>query len=372
MPSQSDVAKLANVSFMTVSRVINGKGNVKEDTRIKVLKAIEELGYYPNAAARALNNNKTDGIGIIIPYAEFMTAAPYFLDLITSLEKNIDEMGYHLIFKFPSSIKSAADYSNLYMERKVDGLIVLAPSVDQWLLKRLTKDNVPSVVVYGRDDELDINYVDADNYNGIKKIVNYLLSLGHTHIGMLTGSTTLICGRDRISGYVDALKENKMQLDRQLIYYGNWEPESGIKAFNYFFNLKTPPTAIIASNDHMALGVMKEAERNGLKIPRDLSITGYNDILYSQYLTPSLTTMRQPLEKIGKLAVKLLIEAIENPDKPKEHIMMDTEFIIRESCAAPRKELNLKLKPLDPLEQPNLRVGIVYPHPEFGKSNKNI
>ncbi len=367
MPSQSDVAKLANVSFMTVSRVINGKENVKKETRQRVLKAIEQLGYYPNAAARALNNNKTDGIGIIIPHAEFMTVAPYFLDLITSLEHNIDKKGYHLVFKLPASMKSEAYYSQLYMERKVDGVIVLAPSVDQWLLKKLITDKVPSVVVYGRDDEIDINYIDADNHNGAKRIINYLVKLGHKRIGMITGSTTLICGRDRINGYLEALEENEMEIDKRLIYYGNWQPESGQRAFNYFFGLADPPTAIFCANDHMALGVMRSAFINNLEIPRDLSIFGYNDIIYSGYLNPPLSTMKQPLEAIGEKAVELLIKNIENPDVPKERIMMDTEFIERESCTYPRKNVHIKLRPDDLLDHKELRVGVIYPHPDLHK-----
>ncbi len=370
MPSQSDVAKLANVSFMTVSRVINGKENVKEETRLKVLKAIEELGYYPNAAARALNNNKTDGIGIIIPHLEFMTAAPYFLDLITSLEYYIDMMGYHLVFKLPYSIKNEADYSQLYLERKVDGVIVLAPSVDQWLLSKLTVANVPSVVVYGRDEELDINYVDADNHNGAKEIVNYLIGLGHRRIGMVTGSTTLICGRDRISGYIETLAEHEIDIDKRLIYYGDWQPESGMRAFNYFFGLAEPPTAVFCANDHMALGVMRAAKLNNLSIPRDLSIVGYNDITYSGYLTPPLTTMKQPLEEIGKRAVEILVKTIEEPEREKEKIMMKTEFIKRDSCTFPRQNIHIKLRPEDTIEHPELRVGVVYPHPDINKKQE--
>lgn len=367
MPSQSDVAKLANVSFMTVSRVINGKENVKEETRRKVMKAIEELGYYPNAAARALNNNKTDGIGIIIPHAEFMTVAPYFLDLITSLEENIDKMGYHLVFKLPSAIKNAADYSQLYMERKVDGVIVLAPSVDQWLLKKLITDKVPSVVVYGRDDELDINYIDADNHRGAKEIVNYLVKLGHKRIGMVTGSTTLICGRDRISGYLEALEEKRIEIDKRLIFYGDWMPESGERAFRYFFNMEEPPTAIFCANDHMALGILRAANVNNIEVPRDLSLFGYNDIIYSDYLTPRLNTMKQPLQEIGKLAVEILIKTIEDPERPKEKIMMKTEFIERDSCTYPRKNIHLKPRPDDLIDHRELRVGVVYPHPEIHK-----
>ena len=368
MPSQSDVAKLANVSFMTVSRVINGKENVKEETRRKVMKAIEELGYYPNAAARALNNNKTDGIGIIIPHSEFMTVAPYFLDLITSLEENIDKKGYHLVFKLPSAMKNAADYSQLYMERKVDGVIVLAPSVDQWLLRKLLTDNVPSVVVYGRDDDLDINYIDADNHNGAKKIINYLVKLGHRRIGMVTGSTTLICGRDRISGYLEALSENEVDVDKRLIFYGDWKPESGKRAFNYFFNLEEPPTAIFCANDHMALGIMNSARENNIEIPRDLSLFGYNDIIYSGYLTPPLNTMKQPLQEIGEKAVDLLIKTIEDPGRPREKIMMQPEFIERESCTFPRENKHIKPRPSDILDHRELRVGVVYPHPDIHKN----
>jgi LacI family transcriptional regulator len=182
---------------------------------------------------------------------------------------------------------------------------------------------------------------------------------------MVTGSTTLICGRDRISGYLEALEENGIAVDKRLIFYGNWQPESGRRAFDYFFKLKEQPTAIFCANDHMALGVMRSAKLNGITIPDDLSIFGYNDITYSGFLTPPLTTMKQPLNKIGEMAVDLLVRSINNPDMVREKIMMDTEFIERESCTVPRRIKRIKIAGTHPDESPpELRVGPIYPHPE--------
>ena len=235
MSSQRDVAKRANVSFMTVSRVVNGHSNVKKETREKVLKVISELGYYPNAAARALNRNKTNVIGIIVPYYEHFLAAPYFVELLLAIEKYVCVRGYDLIFNTSRGKSNRKDYSILYKHRKIDGLIIFAPSIhDSLSLENLVKDHVPFVIVGGREENSHVNYVDIDNAKGTREAINYLLTLGHRRIGHVTGILQVIDGRTRLQTYLGTLRSENVEIDEELIFEGDFTEKSGHDALHYF------------------------------------------------------------------------------------------------------------------------------------------
>jgi LacI family transcriptional regulator len=332
MSSQRDVAKKANVSFMTVSRVINGLDNVKKETREKVLKAINELGYYPNAAARALNRNKTNVIGIIVPYYEHFLASPYFVELLLEMEKYVALKGYDLIFNTSKTKFFNIDYSILYKQRKVDGLIILAPSIHEESLEKLVHETIPFVIVGGMEENEYINYVDIDNIKGTREAVEYLLNLGHKRIGLVTGISYVMDGRQRLQGYINTLNSHNIKIDNNLIFKGDFTEKSGYDALYYFFSLKHPPTAVFCSNDHMAVGVYKAAHEKNIKIPVDLSVIGFDDIKLASFLTPPLTTIRQPIDILGKTTAKLMIDCIEKKIKSVRKIIITPELIIRASC----------------------------------------
>jgi len=332
MSSQRDVAKKANVSFMTVSRVINDHNNVKKETREKVLKAINELGYYPNAAARALNRNKTNVIGIIVPYYEHFLASPYFVELLLEIEKYVTLNGYDLIFNTSKTKFFNKDYSILYKQRKVDGLIILAPSIHEKSLEELVHENIPFVIVGGMEENKYINCVDIDNIKGTREAVNYLLNLGHKRIGLVTGISYVMDGRQRLQGYINTLNSHNIEIDNNLIFKGDFTEKSGYDALYYFFSLKHSPTAVFCSNDHMALGVYKAAHEKNITIPGNLSVIGFDDIKLASYITPPLTTIRQPIEILGKTTAKLMIDCIEKKLKAVRKIVINPELIIRSSC----------------------------------------
>jgi len=332
MSSQRDVAKKANVSFMTVSRVINGYTNVKKETREKVLKAINELGYYPNAAARALNRNKTNVIGIIVPYYEHFLASPYFVELLLEIEKSVALKGYDLIFNTSKTKFSNNDYSILYKQRKVDGLIILAPSIHEKSLEKLVYESIPFVIVGGMEENKYINCVDIDNIKGTREAVQYLLNLGHKRIGLVTGISYVMDGRQRLQGYIDTLNSYNIGVDNDLIFKGDFTEKSGYDALYYFFSLASPPTAVFCSNDHMAVGVYKAAHEKNIKIPGGLSVIGFDDIKLASFLTPPLTTIRQPIDVLGKTTAKLMIDCIEKKLKDVRKIIITPELIIRASC----------------------------------------
>ncbi len=306
MPSQSDVAKRARVSFMTVSRVVNNMGNVKEDTRQKVLKAIEELNYYPNAAARALNMDRSFGVGISVPQSDFIFSTPYYLSLIIELERSFRRKGYHLVF---DSLEQNAktDYGLLFHQRQVDGVIIISPRKGDQQLESLVKQKIPAMVLYGNPGRPDIPYIDVDSTGGIRLLMGELKRLKHNRVAFIKGKGPLPMATERFNGYQTARDEYGMDRDEELIFSGDWTAQSGNSAYRSFFNLEIPPTAVLCSNDLMALGFMQAAFKNGKKIPEDISVGGFNGADYTPFLTPPLTTLGQPIYSVAHTAAEVLV-----------------------------------------------------------------
>ncbi len=335
MVSQQDVAKRANVSYMTVSRVVNKCGNVKKETEERVLKAIEELGYHPNAAARALNNRKTYNIGIVLPKKEYLLTAPFYIELLFSVEKQLKQNGYSLFLgSLHDDELSASDHSGLYKEGKVDGLMVFAPPFEAPFLEKLSGDDIPFTVVLGRSRGKKFNFVDVDNTGSAARVVSHLLELGHKRIGFVSGNIEEINAADRLKGYRLKLEDAGQPADEKLIYYGDWSLESGYRAYSELMTRENPPTAVFCSNDYMAMGMIKAAHDAGLKLPEDLSVAGFDDLQYSSFITPSLTTVRQPVEKIAVAAVDMMMAVISGKNSVPDEVILASEFIVRSSCLA--------------------------------------
>ena len=317
---------------MTVSRVVNKCGNVKKETEERVLKAIRELSYVPNAAARALNNKKTYNIGIVLPKKEYLLTAPFYIELLLSVEKHLRMEGYSLFLG--SLHDETSDYSDLYKEGKVDGLIVFAPPQDQPFLQKLADEGIPFTVVLGRSDDNIFSYVDVNNYRSASTVIKYLKGLNHSRIGFVSGNTQEINASDRLNGYRDELENHGIKYDEELVYFGDWSLECGYKAFNHLYGIEDPPTAIFCANDYMAMGVIKAAQDRKLQLPEDLSVVGFDDLQYSSFITPSLTTVRQPVEQLAVEAAEMIITAVQDKDAANYNTILESELIIRNSCRA--------------------------------------
>ncbi len=330
MATQQDVARRARVSYMTVSRVVNNQPNVSQKTRARVLKAIRELSYHPNAAARALSAGQTKNIGMIFPPEEYILARPYFTELSVKLEQNLSSRGYHL---FLGSIKKDSgdpELHRLIAERKVDGLIIFAPSMDDPNVRLLEAENVAFVAVHGRSRGAQYSYVDTDNSAGMKLILDHVTGLGHRRIAFVCGRLQEINAQERLEAYRKFLHSRGIAHDEQLVFHGDWSLESGYDAFVALHGKDPRPTAIVFSNDQMALGGIKAAHDRGVSLPRDVSITGYDDIQYASFSLPSLTTIRQPTNEIARIAVDLILERI--PDgKPCKRIVLEPQLVVRSS-----------------------------------------
>ena len=331
MASQYDVAQITNVSLMTVSRVVNGDLRVKKETREKVQRAIEELNYHPNAAARALNSQKTMTIGLILPKIGHVLSEPYFSQLIYYIEESISPYNYNLLIS-TAEHQNSKDLSLLYKQRKVDGLIIIGSEIKDERLNVLSENCIPTVLIHAHSGLPCINSVDVDNFEAIECFIDYLFSLGHRRIGFITGDLTVLNAYHRLSGYKTSLKNRGISVEEKLLYNGNWTSSSGYDAFLYFNKLRHLPTAVIASNDHMAIGFLKAAFEHDVNIPVDMSLVGIDDIEISSFTTPKLTTMRQPMESIGAMAVDTLIRSINNNISDEIHKIFKAEIVIRDSC----------------------------------------
>jgi DNA-binding LacI/PurR family transcriptional regulator len=337
MLSQADVAREAGVSVMTVSRVINGAVNVRPETRERVLKAIRELSYHPNAAARALTRNRASVLEVLIPHEDYFYSSEYFSELIFGVEKVVHDSDYNLIFNTYDP-GTGAEYAALYRQRKVDGLLIVAPAADDPSIAGLYEEGVPFVLVNGRTEALAASFVDVDNVGGAGLAVEYLYDLGHRRIGIITGNMLVVNARHRLKGYLDFLSSRGVPTRDEWIYRGNWSEQSGYAGLTYFMELKNAPSAIFCSNDLMAIGALRAAADLGLAIPEAVSIVGYDDIRLSSFVNPRLTTIHQPTDLVGKTAAEMMLELLGEeqggPVGPRG-VLLQPELVIRKSCEAP-------------------------------------
>jgi LacI family transcriptional regulator len=337
MASQQDVARRARVSFMTVSRVVNGHPSVRPATRARVRRAIEELGYFPNAAARALNSNRSRNVGIVFPRRDYLLVAPFCVELCVEVERRLRQRGYHLFLGSMAEERDPGDLYTLFKEGKVDGMILFAPRRDDPGIARLAAEGLPFVVVHGRSGRGEFPWVDSDNAQGTGLLLDYLFGLGHRRIGFVTGPLAELNSLDRLRRYRRELRARGIPLDEQLVEAGDWTLESGQAGLERLLSLRRPPTAVCFSNDQMAIGALKAAHDLGVRVPRDLSIAGYDDIHLASFTTPALTTVRQHIGTVGDRVAELLLERMEDGRREPRRIVLAPELVVRASCAAPRR-----------------------------------
>jgi DNA-binding LacI/PurR family transcriptional regulator len=333
-PTIKDVAAQVGVSYQTVSRVINNRPDVRPETRDRVLAAIAELGYRPNAAARTMGGGRTMTLGCISPNLVDYT----FASILDSVQAEARSLGYQT---FTGSAPNADDVQDLLeemQERQVDGFLLVNPHEDgrfQHLLPLIEK-SVPVVYLMNTPDDTPVPTVSGDDVWGGCTGTNYLLSMGHRHVATITGPPNAEGTHQRLQGYRQALAEAEIAASESLVLQGDWSPESGYQAVQRLLEQGELFTAVFTQNDKMALGAMQALREAGLSVPNDVSVMGYDDMPLSAYFYPPLTTMAQPMDKIGRHASRLLIEQIEQPNKPLEQIKIKPKLVERASCAPPK------------------------------------
>ncbi len=324
-----DVALKANVSIATVSRVVNKSDHkVNPATREKVLAAISELDYRPNALAKGLLMKKTMTIGIIIPDI----SNPYYAEIVRGIQDTADQAGYAvMLHNTDGKQERIIRYIYLLREKSVDGVIFCGGIINGYETLSILKELKERVVVVGRH-EVDFPAVMVDNMGGATQAVQHLIDLGHRLIGCIAGPDGSTTAADRLTGYRNALAQNGMALKEQLVKRGTWNPESGHLLARELLAGPERPTAILCANDQMAFGVIKAARELDLNVPKDLAVVGFDNVPPGSYFDPPLTTVEIPMYDIGVASMRMLINLLSG--EPFEKLrLFNTKLLVRGSTA---------------------------------------
>jgi LacI family transcriptional regulator len=332
-----EVARLASVSRSTVSRVINDHPNVRPETRERVRQAIRKSGYQPHAVARSLATNRTQIIGMIIPEAvTTLFTDPFFPLLLRGATGACNAHHYQLLLSlFDDPDGQEGMYQRVLRSGYLDGVILASTSLDDPLIPDLLCDRVPFVSV-GRYPNGRVHYVDADNIAGGRMAVEYLIHLGHQRIATITGRLNTSHGQGRLEGYRQALQAHHIQVEENLIVEGDFTESSGMVGIQRL--LPASPDAVFVASDMMAIGALKALRQAGRQVPQDIALVGFDDIPIASAIEPALTTVRQPIERMGSLAVEVLLSVLERAaeeEAPTHRIILPPELVVRASCGSP-------------------------------------
>lgn len=325
MANVKDVAKLAQVSTATVSRVISNKDKVKKETREKVLKAIEVLDYHPNNLGRQLRTMKTMTILVLVPDI----TNTFFSKILRKIEATAIKNGYEVLLGDTQN-KPADKYFSYFYEKKVDGIISLTSYFDINTLKTLS-EQCPIVLACENIEGISMPSVTINNILGAETMTRYLIEKGHKDIAYISGPLNGILGKYRMKGFKREMFKNKLKVNDDWIFEGDFTIQSGYDIGMKIIQLDTLPSAIFAANDEMAIGIIKVLTKHGIRVPNDISIVGFDNIVLSEIITPELTTYAQPVEEIGNQAIRKLLDLIENKALKEMDTLLEGTVLERQS-----------------------------------------
>lgn len=322
------VAERAGVSVNTVSRAINNKSDINEETKKRVLKVAQELGYVQNATAVALRTKKTRTLGVVIAD----NRNPFYAEVLNGIEEAAREKNYHIILaNTQRDYQKEEEAINLLLAKRVDGLLITPVQDRNDDIKNLIEANIPFVIV-GRDfKNIEVDAVYNDEVKGGFLATKYLIKKGHKRIALINGFLHKSPARGRLEGYKKALKEYGIPFDDSLVSVGDIDVKDGYERTKQLLEKGLNFTAIFAYNDMMAFGAMRAIKEKGLRIPEDIGLVGYDDIPFSSLISPSLTTIRLKKQELGVESLKLLLSRINVSRKKTKKIMLDVELKIRET-----------------------------------------
>jgi DNA-binding LacI/PurR family transcriptional regulator len=334
MATLKEVAKLAGVHSSVVSRVINNDSslNIKQETRERILDAVEKLNYRPNMAARNLKKNETKMLGMIIP--DFSN--PIYASIIHGAEDQAADEGYNLLVYSMKQTGLQNGYLSPLMEGRIDGLLIASSELDDTVIDDLKNIGKPFILV-NRFVPGANNYVVLDDLRGGKLATKHLAELGHQLIAHISGPLYTGTGLSRFQGYREGLTEANIEFVPSYVHESQYTVEGGYKSMQKLLDLPTPPTAVFASNIMICLGAMKAIHDKGLSIPKDISIIGFHDVFFASTLQTSLTTVKMPLYDMGKESVKKLIATIMDKEgESKKGLTIEgVSLIVRDSTDSP-------------------------------------
>lgn len=330
------IAELANVSTMTVSRVINNEKAVKAETREKVLKYINKHNYRPNPRARAFVLKRSKLIGLVVADIRNM----FFCELARGIEDTAYERGYSVAI---CSTDDKPERTKTYIEHMiaagVDGIIYGSSHLQEPAIEKLIDERFPLILVARKMKREDCNYVVLDNVRAARGITAHLIGLNYRKIAIITGQSYISTGIDRFNGYKDALKESGIPFSQHYVVQGPFTRDTGYEGTRRLLSLEDPPRAIFAGNDYIAMGAIDAIQEKGLRVPHDIALVGFDDTTFASNKRIQLTTVDHRQYQMGNLASQILIEYIERNETDYTHrIVLEPRIILRESCGRNLKE----------------------------------
>lgn len=324
-----DIAKKTGLSVVTVSRVLNNNPNVRESNRIKVENAIRELDYRPNAAARTLSSGKAAMISLVVPS---LTDA-FDMQVMASVEKALKECGMFMVVVSAESynVFSESVYASLFMEGRVDGILILTPICDSGYFYELKKRSIPFVLLDQHQVNLQMPTVTVDNYFGGYEATMRLIRGGAKKIAHISGADQFESSSERMRGYQQALLDSGIEVDKELIAPGDFTVACGFQAVKNWVEKGGVPEAVFAADDNTAFGVLNAAQKYGISVPRQLAVIGYDDHPFASMLYPKLSTVKQPTEEIGATGVQLLLDIINKKPRRNTKVTLQPSIILRET-----------------------------------------
>lgn len=331
----ADIAEVAQVSKMSVSRALNGQSGVSEQTRQRILKVANQLGYVQGASPRG-RGSSLKLIGLLIP--DITTS--YMGEILRGVSSAAERLNYGLMLFTQGKIahtERTSRYLALLNDSPVDGMLLVVPRDHEIIVNDLKAHDLPYFIIDHHSGTGDEPSVTATNRKGTMDAMRHLLALGHQRIGFITGRMDIACSHDRLQGYRDGLAEVGLPFDPELVREGDYTQPSGFQQAEALLGLESPPTAIVASSDLMAFGVMDAAKAANLIIGQDISIVGFDDIYMASQVHPRLTTVRQPLVAMGETALEQLVALLEGRTMLALRRELPTELVVRESTGRVRK-----------------------------------
>ena len=337
-PTLEEVAARAGVGRGTVSRVINGSPRVSEATRAAVEAAVAELGYVPNTAARALAANRTDAIALVVPEPEtrFFTE-PYFSDMLRGVGAALSDTEMQLLLIFAGSDRERQRLAQYLAAHRVDGVLLVSVHADDPLPDMLSQLEIPAVISGPRSADETLTSVDSDNYGGARQAVEHLIGRGRRTIAHITGRLDVYGAQRRVDGYRDALREAGHEVDELLIEPGDFSEGGGRRAMEALLERRPGLDAVFAASDVTAAGARQVLREAGRRIPDDVALVGYDDSAIARHMEPPLTSVRQPIEEMGRAMTDLLLREIADrrPSATRElerrQMVLATELVERAS-----------------------------------------
>jgi LacI family repressor for deo operon, udp, cdd, tsx, nupC, and nupG len=326
-PSIKDIAKLARVSHSTVSRALQNSPLVNAETAEKIRQIARDSGYRASAVARGLVTKRTQTIGLVVT----TVADPFASEVVSGLEQAANDHGY-AVFLAESNGEPEREKKIVqsFAERRVDGIVVTSSRVGALYLPLLSEMMVPIVLVNNQHPGAFVHSVMIGNLEGSKAAASHLVGLGHRRIAYLGDQFGYQSDTERLAGYREALETAGIPFLPELVVHGNGKPPEAMEAMDKLLALPEPPTAVCCYNDMSALGAMRSIRLHGLKVPEDISVVGFDDLFLASYTQPPLTTVRQPMRRMGQLAMESLFKLMSGTES-EIRIRVDAELIVRES-----------------------------------------